>query len=157
MKEPSAEMTNTVTFSMNDDLSTEVAGAIADALRGTTMGSRNATTPNAPSSASDSPETKGPMTGVLRFVAGLLSSSAVSQLFGAGSSSAAVLRGSLVGLASGVEAANKADAPDSAEPPSDRRFKAIVTVSTYVLGGIAVALIVRALRREDQTAVSPDM
>jgi hypothetical protein len=141
---------------MNDDLSTEVAGAIADALRQTATGSQDATTQKDSSPSPDSPETKRPMAGVLRFVAGLLSSSAVSRLFGAGSSEAAVLRGSLVGLASGVEAATKADSSDGTEP-SDRRFKAVVTVSTYVLGGIAVALIVRALRREDQTALTNDM
>ncbi|HEY5953902.1 MAG TPA: hypothetical protein VIT18_06030 [Terrimicrobiaceae bacterium] len=141
---------------MNNDLSTEVAGAIADALRETATGSQDATMKKASLPSPDSPETKRPMAGVLRFVAGLLSSSAVSQLFGAGSSEAAVLRGSLVGLASGVEAATKADSSDGPDP-SDRRFKAIVTVSTYVLGGIAVALIVRSLRREDQTAVTADM
>lgn len=140
---------------MNDDLSTKVAGAIADALRETATGSQDATMKKVSSPSPDSPETKRPMAGVLRFVAGLLSSSAVSKLFGAGSSEAAVLRGSLVGLASGVEAATKADSSDGPEP-SDPRFRAIVTVSTYVLGGIAVALIVRFLSREDQTAVTAD-
>ncbi len=141
---------------MNDDLSTEVARAIADALRETATGSQDATAQNASSPSPNSPETKRPVAGVLRFIAGLFSSSAVSQLFGAGSSETAVLRGSLVGLASGVEAATKADSSDGTEP-SDRRFKAVMTVSTYVLGGIAVALIVRALRREDQTAVTTEM
>ncbi len=63
-----------------------------------------------------------------------------------------MLRGSLVGLASGVEAVTN---PTSPEGPEIKRrpLGAFLTVSAYVLGGIAVALIFRGLRRGTETTI----
>jgi len=67
----------------------------------------------------------------------------------------AVLRGSLVGLASGVEAVTDANAADGAKT-RQQPLGAALTVSAYVVGGIAAALILRGLRREAPPTVLPE-
>lgn len=154
-KGPSATKPKDVTFPMNKNLSTEVAGAIADALRET------ATQPQGDASQGGAPPSQGsskpnrPASRVLLFVADLLSNSALSRFLGAGRPEAAMLRGSLVGLASGVEAITNSTPSDGAT--KRRPLGAIMTVSAYVVGGIAVALIFRALRRGEERTIPTEM
>jgi hypothetical protein len=143
---------NDVTLSMNKNLSNDVAGAIADVLRETATqpqadGGRDVASPSAGSS-----KQRRPASGVLLFVADLLSNSALSRFFGAGRPEAAMLRGSLIGLASGVEAVTNATSPEGSEAKR-RPLGALLTVSAYVIGGIVVALIFRGLRRATETSI----
>jgi hypothetical protein len=151
--QPSAAKLNAVTSSMNNNFFTEILRAIADALRKTaTQQGETSQDATAPSSAL--PKPNQPMRGVLLFVADLLSNSALARLVGSSRPETAMLRGSLEGLASGVEAVSNADSTDEATVKS-RPLRAIVTVSAYVFGGIAVALILRALRGWSRTTTIP--
>jgi hypothetical protein len=79
----------------------------------------------------------------LLFIANLLSNTGLARFFGDGRPETAVLRGSLVGLASGVEAVTDVN------PEGPRRkwrpLTAILTVLAYVVGGVAAALLLRAM------------
>jgi hypothetical protein len=143
----SASKANDVTFSMNEELGTEVAGAIANALRETAAQPQNNANQSDGSPPQGSTDPNRPASGVLLFVADLLSNSALSRLFGAERPADAMLRGSLVGLASGVDAVTKENIETKVRP-----LNAFVTVSAYVAGGIAVALLLRTLRRAGETA-----
>jgi hypothetical protein len=79
----------------------------------------------------------------LLFIANLLSNTALARLFGDGRPEAAVLRGSLVGLASGVEAVANTDARD--EKMKWRPLTANLTVLAYIVGDVAAALLLRAM------------
>jgi hypothetical protein len=131
---------------MNENLGKEVAGAIADALRETATQPQNNANQGEASSPQGSTKPNRPASGLLLFVADLLSNSALSRLFGAERPADAMLRGSLVGLASGVDAVTKENTETKGRP-----LNAFVTVSAYVAGGIAVALLLRTLRSAGET------
>jgi hypothetical protein len=57
----------------------------------------------------------------------------------------AALRGSLLGLASGVKAVTEEDATGKS-PVEKRPLGAALTISAYILGGIIAALIFRKIR-----------
>jgi hypothetical protein len=137
---------------MNNNFLAEVVGAIADALRKTATQPQGDTSQDATAPSSASPKPNQPLRGVLLFVADLLSNSALARLVGSSRPETAMLRGSLEGLATGVEAVSNADSTDEATARS-RPFSAIATVSAYVFGGIAVALILRALRGRSRTTI----
>jgi hypothetical protein len=82
----------------------------------------------------------------LLFIANLLSNTGLARVFGDARPEAALLRGSLVGLASGVEAVTGVNA-ESAKMKW-RPLTAILTVLAYIVGGIAAALLLRAMRGE---------
>jgi hypothetical protein len=65
----------------------------------------------------------------------------------------AALRGSVLGLASGVKAVTEEDATGKSEV--DRRpFAAALTISAYIVGGVLAALILRKMRLAAQKASS---
>jgi hypothetical protein len=128
---------------MNKIVSPEVVGAIADTLRESAAQPQSASSQASPSSLADSPPANQPTSGLLLFLANLLSNTALARFFGDGRPEAAVLRGSLVGLASGVEAVTNADPKDA--KMKWRPLTAILTVLAYVVGGVAAALLLRAM------------
>jgi len=136
---------------MNNIVSPEVVDAIADTLR------ESAAQPPSASQASglspaDSPPANAPASGVLLFIANLLSNTGLARVFGDARPEAALLRGSLVGLASGVEAVTGINA-ESAKMKR-RPLTAILTVLAYIVGGIAAALLLRAMRGEVRPQIS---
>jgi hypothetical protein len=132
---------NDVTLTMNKLVSPEVVGAIADTLRESAAQPQSAN--NQPSASSPASQ---PASGVLLFIANLLANTGLARVFGEGRPEAAVLRGSLVGLASGVQAVTGVNA-ESAKMKW-RPLTAILTVLAYIVGGIAAALLLRAMRGE---------
>jgi hypothetical protein len=82
----------------------------------------------------------------LLFIANLLSNTGLARVVGDGRPVAALLRGSFVGLASGVEAVTGVNA-ESAKMKW-RPLTAILTVLAYIVGGIAAALLLRAMGGE---------
>ena len=127
---------------MNKIVSPEVVGAIADTLRESAAQSQSASQASN-SSPSGSPPVNQPASGFLLFIANLLSNAGLTRFFGDGRPEAAVLRGSLVGLASGVEAVTDVNAEGARM--KWRPLTAILTVLAYVVGGIAAALLLRAM------------
>ena len=123
---------------MNKIVSPEVVGAIAETLRESAAQPQSASSPASPSSPANQPSS-----GLLLFIANLLSNTALARFFGDGRTEAAVLRGSLVGLASGVEAVTNADAKGG--KVTWRPLAAILTVLAYLIGGVAAALLLRAM------------
>ncbi len=96
-------------------------------------------------------DTGQPQSRVLSFVGNLFTSPGFFGFLGGGRPGSAALRGSLVGLASGVQAVTEKDAGGKTvvkQPP----LSAALTVIAYIVGGIIVALIFRAIRRAAQTA-----
>ncbi len=88
---------------------------------------------------------------VLVLIGHLLGNSALPKLFAGVDPKAAVLHGSLLGLASGVEAVideNNAVKSEAREHP----LRSALTISAYVVGGIAMALIYRGIRRNTQAS-----
>lgn len=86
---------------------------------------------------------------MLVFIGQLLANSALSKLFAGADPEAAVLRGSLIGLASGVDAVtdeNNAVKSEAREHP----LRSALTIFAYVVAGIAAALIYRGIRRNTQ-------
>lgn len=150
---PSARKANDVTLSMNKILNTEMVEAIADALRKSPTQPQEPTDKGTGDSSPEPRQPHQPASGVLLFVADLLSNSALTRFFGGGRPESAVLRGSLVGLASGVEAVT--DAADGAKT-RQQPLGAVLTVSAYIVGGIAAALILRGLRRGAPPTVPPE-
>ena len=128
---------------MNKIVSPEVVGTIADMLRESAAEGQSVSSQASTSSPSDSPPVNQPASGLLLFVANLLSNTALGRFFGDGRAEAAVLRGSLVGLASGVEAVTDIN-PEGARMKW-RPLTAILTVLAYVVGGVAAALLLRAM------------
>jgi hypothetical protein len=128
---------------MNKIVSPEVVGAIADTLRESAAQSQSASSQASNSSPSGSPPVNQPASGFLLFIANLLSNTGLARFFGDGRPEAAVLRGSLVGLASGVEAVTDVNAEGARM--KWRPLTAILTVLAYVVGGIAAALLLRAM------------
>jgi hypothetical protein len=80
---PSAPDTNDVTLSMNKILNAEVVGAIADALRKPAPPQGNASK-GSTSSRSNSTESNRPTSGLMLFIADLLSNSPLSRFLGGG-------------------------------------------------------------------------
>lgn len=77
--------------------------------------------------------------GILSFIGNLLTN---SVFLGTGRSATTALRGSLAGLASGIDAlVAKRNAPNG------KRGPAILIVGGYVLAGLAAALVYRSMRR----------
>lgn len=124
---------------MNKIVSPEVVGAIADTLRESAAQPQSAS--NQPSASLPASQ---PASGVLLFIANLLSNTGLARVFGDGRPEAALLRGSLVGLASGVEAVTGVNA----ESAKMKWRPLTVTVLAYIVGGIAAALLLRAMRGE---------
>ena len=88
---------------------------------------------------------------MLVLIGHLLGNSALPKLFAGAGPEAAVLNGSLIGLASGVEAVtdeNNAVKSEAREHP----LRSALTISAYVVGGIAAALICRGIRRNTQAS-----
>lgn len=110
---PSAGKANDVTLSMNKILNTEMVEAIADALRKSSTPPQEATDKGTGEPSPESRQPQQPASGVLLFVADLLSNSALARFFDGGRPESAVLRGSLIGLASGVEAVTDANTADA--------------------------------------------
>jgi hypothetical protein len=134
---------NDVTLTMNKIVSPEIVGAIADTLRESAAQPQSPSSQASTSSPSGSPPVNQPASGLLLFIANLLSNTGLARFFGDGRPETAVLRGSLVGLASGVEAVTDVN------PEGPRRkwrpLTAILTVLAYVVGGVAAALLLRAM------------
>jgi hypothetical protein len=128
---------------MTKIVSPEVVGAIAETLRESAAQPQSASSQASPSAPSDSSPANQPSSGLLLFIANLLSNTALARFFGDGRPEAAVLRGSLIGLASGVEAVANADAKDAKR--EWRPLTAILTVLAYIVGGVAAALLLRAM------------
>jgi hypothetical protein len=128
---------------MNKIVSPEVVDAIADTLRESAAQPPRASQASALSPA-DSPPANAPASGVLLFIANLLSNTGLARFFGDGRPAAALLRGSLVGLASGVEAVANVEAAGA--KMKSRPFTAILTVLAYIVGGVVAALLLRAMR-----------
>src|SRR6476619_717507 len=103
VKQPSTSGGHAVPLTMNHIVSPEVVDAIADTLRESAAQPPSASQASALSPA-DSPPANAPASGVLLFIANLLSNTGLARAFGDARPEAALLRGSLVGLASGVEA-----------------------------------------------------
>lgn len=123
---------------MKKIFSPELVGAIADSLK-------NAATPppNPPNSPESAP--RKPVAKPLAFIGQLLSNTALSGFVGGGRPETAVLRGSLVGLASGVDAV----AGEAKSTPPGAKPKAghiALTVGAYIAGGILAALLFRGMR-----------
>ena len=129
---------------MNKIVSPEVVGAIADTLRESAAQPQSAGSPASPSSPPASAPANRPASGVLLFVANVLSNTGLARFFGDGRPEAAVLRGSLVGLASGVEAVANVNAEGG--KMKWRPLTALLTVLAYIVGGVAAALLLRAMR-----------
>jgi hypothetical protein len=98
---------------------------------------------------SDPPASDQPASGILVFIGNLLSNSAFSGFLGDGRPEGAVLRGSLVGLASGVDAVTDDNAAGKSQV-KQRPLLAALTVCAYVAGGIIAAMIYREMRRSTQ-------
>jgi hypothetical protein len=81
---------------------------------------------------------------MMLFIANLLPDTGLARFFGDGRPGAAALRGSLVGLASGVEGLCNVN-PEGAKMKW-RALTAILTVLAYVVGGVVAALLLRAMR-----------
>ena len=128
---------------MNKIVSPEVVGAIADTLRESAAQQQSATSQASTSAPSGSPPVNQPASSLLLFIANLLSNTGLTRFFGDGRPEAAVLRGSLVGLASGVEAVTDVNAEGARV--KCRPLTGILTVLAYVVGGIAAALLLRAM------------
>ena len=134
---------------MNKILNSEIVAAVADALRGALprpQRNENTATTDVPSNQAASGR---PASGILAFVGNLLSSSVFSGFLGSGRPEAAVLRGSLVGLASGVEAVTDENAREASQA-KQHPLAAVLTVCVYIIGGITAALIYRGMRRSAQ-------
>jgi hypothetical protein len=129
---------------MNKIVSPEVVGAIADTLRESAAQPQSASSPASPPSPCGPAPANRPASGVLLFVANLLSNTGLARFFGDGRPEAAVLRGSLVGLASGVEAVANVNAEGG--QMKRRPLTALLTVLAYIAGGVAAALLLRAMR-----------
>ena len=133
---------------MNRILSSAAAEAVADVFRkafSLTGPKDNTTAPADP----NSPAPSQPPTGVLVFIGHLLANPALSKLFAGADSEAAVLSGSLIGLASGVDAVtdeNNAVKSEAREHP----LRSALTICAYVVAGIAAAMIYRGIRRNTQ-------
>jgi hypothetical protein len=132
---------------MNKIVSPEVVGAIADTLRESARQPQSAMGERAAPSPSDSARANEATSDILLFIVNLLSNTGLSRIFGGGQPKDAVVRGSLVGLASGVEAATGASSSDGTKAKW-RPLTAILTVLAYVVGGIAAALILRAMHSD---------
>ena len=138
---------------MNKIVSPEVVGAIADTLRESAAEPQSASRQASTSSPSGSPPVNQPASGLLLFIANLLSNTGLARFFGDGRPEAAVLRGSLVGLASGVEAVTDVNAEGARM--KWRPLPAILTVLAYVVGGVAAALLLRAMSGYVRPEVPP--
>jgi hypothetical protein len=89
---------------------------------------------------------KPSVSAVPAFIGNLLSSSVFSGFLSGGRPEGALLRGSLVGLASGV------DAVGARSRVKQRPLVAALTVCAYVAGGVIAAMIYRGMRRSGQAA-----
>ena len=95
-----------------------------------------------------------PVSGVMGFIGNLFTSPGLFGFLGNGRpAGSAALRGSLVGLASGVEAVTEEDATGKTTV-KQRPLSATFTVFAYIVGGIIAALIFRGIRRAARTASS---
>lgn len=81
-------------------------------------------------------------TGILSFIGNLLTN---SMFLGSGRAETAPLRGTLAGLASGVDAA----AREKDVPPGQRKgsLGVALTAAGYIAGGLLAAMIYRSMRR----------
>lgn len=102
----------------------------------------NANVPASPACASQS------ASGVLGFVGSLFARPGLFGFLASGRSENAVIRGSLVGLASGVEAVTEEDATGKTTVKQGP-FSAAFTVFVYILEGIIAALVFREVRRAE--------
>ena len=92
-----------------------------------------------------------PVSGVMGFIGNLFTSPGLFGFLGSGRPGSAALRGSLVGLASGVEAVTEEDATGKTTV-KQRPLRAAFTVFAYIVEGIIAALIFRGIRRAARTA-----
>jgi hypothetical protein len=92
-----------------------------------------------------------PVSGVMGFIGNLFTSPGLFGFLGSGRPGSAALRGSLVGLASGVEAVTEEDATGKTTV-RQRPLRAAFTVFAYFVEGIIAALIFRGIRRAARTA-----
>jgi hypothetical protein len=152
-KKPSTSRRKDVSLWMNKIVSPEVVGAIADTLRESARQTQSATGEAAAPSPSDSARANQATSGVFLFIANLLSNTGLPRIFGGGRPKDAMVRGSLVGLASGVEAVTGGASSSDGATPKWRPLMAILTVLAYVVGGIAAALLLRAIRSDAQPQI----
>jgi hypothetical protein len=103
---------------------------------------------NVPASASAASQ---PVSGVLGFLGNLFKSPGLFGFLATPRAESAVLRGSAVGLASGVEAVTEEDAAGKSAI-KQRPLSAALTVVAYIVGGVIAALIFRGIRRAARVA-----
>lgn len=106
------------------------------------------TSANVPAGASGASH---PVSGVLGFLGNLFTNPGLFGFLATARPESAVLRGSAVGLASGVEAVTEEDAAGKSAFKK-RPLSAGLTVVAYIVGGIIAALIFRGIRRAARTA-----
>ena len=100
------------------------------------------------------PSTGGqPASNVFGFVGNLFTSPGLLAFLGGCRPESAALRGSLVGLASGVEAVTEEDATGKTTVKR-QPLSAALTIFVYVVGGILAALIFRRIRQAARIAAS---
>jgi hypothetical protein len=131
---------------MNKILNSEIVGMVADILRKAFPPQPGNVDAGAPAGASN-PSASG----VPAFIGNLLSSSVFSGFLGGGRPEGTLLRGSLVGLASGVDAVTHGNVEGRSQV-KQRPLVAALTVCAYVAGGVIAAMIYRGMRRSAQTA-----
>jgi Na+/H+ antiporter NhaB len=86
-------------------------------------------------------------------VGNLFTSPGLLAFLGGGRPESAALRGSLVGLASGVEAVTEEDTTGKTTVKR-QPLSAALTIFVYVVGGIIAALIFRRIRQAARIAAS---
>ena len=94
-----------------------------------------------------------PASNVFGFVGNLFTSPGLLAFLGGRRPESAALRGSLVGLASGVEAVTEEDATGKTTVKR-QPLSAAFTIFVYVVGGIIAALIFRRIRQAARIAAS---
>jgi hypothetical protein len=132
---------------MNNVLNPQVFTGIADVLRKPFAQRRSSAT--AGMTPDPPPAADQPASGILAFIGNLVSSPALSGFLGSGRPEAAVLHGSLAGLATGLDAVTDESAAGEAQVKR-RPLVAVLTVCAYIVGGIAAAMIYRAMQRSAQ-------
>ena len=90
-----------------------------------------------------------PISGVIEFLGNLFANSHLSGFLAGGVSKDAVVRGSLVGLASGLEAVTD-EGPTGKTVVEQEPLRAAITISAYIVGGILAALVFLRLRGASQ-------
>jgi hypothetical protein len=122
-------------------IGSEVVKTIREVLRRAFPQLRSNANPDTGASSTDEP-----VSGALGFMGKLFTNPGLLGFLAGGPPESAALRGSMVGLASGVEAVTEEDAGGKTTV-TQRPLNAAFTVFAYIAGGIIAALILRSVRR----------